>query len=121
MPKMQAAKDRAIEAAGSVDVISSSSVPVEKEKLATAVLSRPSDLKPQPTPQTTTRVTVSENEAQQRAIRLYPDLGVAGSALNQEFVARYRRYKTDRPAFFKDPEWPTALARECMAERILKR
>jgi hypothetical protein len=52
---------------------------------------------------------------QQRATKLYPDLAIATSKLNQEFVRRYRQYQKEKPAFFNDPEWPTALARECQA------
>jgi hypothetical protein len=51
--------------------------------------------------------------AQKRAIAIYPALGVAGSPLNREFVIRHNRYKTEKPDFFTDPEWPTKLAAEC--------
>ena len=51
--------------------------------------------------------------AQKRAIAIYPALGVAGSPLNREFVARHKRYQTEKPDFFADPEWPTKLAVEC--------
>ena len=52
-------------------------------------------------------------EAQKRAMAIYPTLGVAGSPLNREFVARHKRYQTEKPDFFTDPEWPTKLATEC--------
>jgi hypothetical protein len=51
--------------------------------------------------------------AQQEAIRRYPDLGVAGSKLNTEFVARYKRYQQERPEYFRDTSWPIRLAEEC--------
>lgn len=53
--------------------------------------------------------------AKQRAISLYPDIGRAGTPMNQEFVRRYQRYLAERPEYFDQPEWPTILARECAA------
>jgi hypothetical protein len=52
-------------------------------------------------------------EAQKRAMAVFPALAVPGSPLNREFVARYNRYRTEKPDFFTDPEWPTKLAAEC--------
>ena len=49
---------------------------------------------------------------QQRAVKLFPELGVANSKLNQEFVRRYKQYQAQNPAYFYNPEWPTQLARE---------
>lgn len=51
-------------------------------------------------------------EAQQEAVRRYPEIGVAGSKLNTEFVARYKRYQQERPDFIRDPSWPLRLAEE---------
>lgn len=51
--------------------------------------------------------------AQKRAMAAFPALGVAGSPLNREFVARHKRYQTEKPDFFTDAEWPTKLAKEC--------
>jgi tetratricopeptide (TPR) repeat protein len=56
----------------------------------------------------------TQTETRQRAVQLYPQLGVAGSPLNREFVARHNRYKAERPAFFINPEWPMQLAKECV-------
>jgi hypothetical protein len=53
--------------------------------------------------------------AQQRAMKLYPELAVPNSKINQEFIRRYHQYQKVNPAFFNDPEWPTTLARECQA------
>ena len=50
--------------------------------------------------------------AQQRATRLFPQLGITNSALNREFLRRYRKYQSESPDYFNDPEWPTKLARE---------
>ena len=51
-------------------------------------------------------------EAQREAVRRYPALGVAGSALNTMFVARYKLYQQQRPEYFRDPSWPIRLAEE---------
>jgi len=53
--------------------------------------------------------------AQQRAVKLYPDLAVANSRLNREFLRRYQLYQKENPAYFHNPEWPTALAGESQA------
>jgi hypothetical protein len=50
--------------------------------------------------------------AQQRAMKLYPELAVPHSKLNQEFIRRYRQYQKNNPGYFSDPEWPTRLAAE---------
>jgi hypothetical protein len=52
--------------------------------------------------------------AQKEATRRYPDLGVAGTKLNTEFVSRYKRYQQERPDYFRDPTWPIHLAEECV-------
>jgi hypothetical protein len=49
---------------------------------------------------------------EQMAIRLYPALGVVGSNFNTRFLALQKRYMTERPAYFSDPDWPVKLARE---------
>ncbi len=51
--------------------------------------------------------------AQQKAIELFPDVGVAGSALNKEFLARAERYQSEKKEFFAQPDWPVRLAKEC--------
>ena len=50
--------------------------------------------------------------AQKRAIKKYPDLGIEGSRFNREFVARFNKYKIEKPNYFQDPDWPTTLADE---------
>jgi hypothetical protein len=57
----------------------------------------------------------NEAEGREEALRLYPDLGVPYSPLNVEFVARYNRYRRERPEYFKDPAWPVTLVKECAA------
>jgi hypothetical protein len=58
--------------------------------------------------------------AQQKAIELYPDLSIAGSDLNKEFVARVKRYQVEKKEFFTDPDWPIRLAKECSDELSAK-
>ena len=65
---------------------------------------------PPSTPQTPRFATAAE--AQQEAVRRYPDIGVAGTKLNTEFIARYKRYQQERPDFLRDPSWPLRLAWE---------
>jgi hypothetical protein len=57
-------------------------------------------------------VISTEAEGRREALRLYPDLGIAGSPLNREFVARYRSYQRLQPDFFEDPAWPVILVKE---------
>jgi hypothetical protein len=52
-------------------------------------------------------------QAQQKAIELYPEVAVAGSPLNKEFVARMKRYQAEKKEFFDEPDWPIRLAKEC--------
>jgi len=51
-------------------------------------------------------------EMEQEAVRRYPDLGVAGTRMNSEFVARYKQYKKENSGYFDDPNWPLTLAKE---------
>ena len=51
--------------------------------------------------------------AQRKAIELYPDLGVADSPLNIEFVLRVKSYRIEKKEFFAEPDWPVRLAKEC--------
>lgn len=50
--------------------------------------------------------------ARQRAVTLYPQLGVANSRLNLEFRRRYESYQKTAPTYFDDPDWPSKLAKE---------
>ena len=61
---------------------------------------------------TSAQVATSGTTAQQRAVKLFPDLAKPGSDLNWEFVRRYKLYQSENPAYFNNPEWPTQLARE---------
>ena len=57
----------------------------------------------------------TEAQGRTEAVRLYPDLGVADTPLNREFVLRYRSYQRLQPDFFQDPAWPVILVKECAA------
>ena len=59
-------------------------------------------------------IITTEAEGRREALRLYPDLGIAGSPLNTEFVTRYRSYQRLEPDFFQNPAWPVILAKESM-------
>lgn len=72
----------------------------------------PSAAKSEPAPRFAT-----ELDGQREAMRLYPDLGQAGSAMNREFVARVKRYRSEKPEFFRDTGWPVTLAEEIAGER----
>jgi hypothetical protein len=54
-------------------------------------------------------------DGQREALRLFPELGVADSPFNREFVTRYHSYQRLQPDFFQDPAWPVILAKECAA------
>jgi hypothetical protein len=59
-------------------------------------------------------------EARARAVKMFPDLARADSQLNRQFLQRYQIYLETRPEFFDDPEWPTALARDCALGRPME-
>ncbi len=58
-------------------------------------------------------------DAQKEAVRRYPDLGVAGTQMNTEFLALVENYKATTPDFFKNKAWPLILAMEAN-ERVGK-
>lgn len=58
--------------------------------------------------------------AQQKAVELYPEVGVAGSALNREFLARMKRYQIEKREFFAEPDWPVRLGKECNDDSATK-
>ncbi len=55
---------------------------------------------------------VASASARADALKKYPALGVAGSDFNRVFLALVRRARTENPATFENPAWPTALADE---------
>jgi mono/diheme cytochrome c family protein len=60
--------------------------------------------------------TVTAEDWQRKAVEMYPQLGVAGSAFNTRFVALYRERLKTAPAFFQNPQWPLLLAQECAGQ-----
>jgi hypothetical protein len=54
----------------------------------------------------------SASEAQQAAIRLHPELGVAGSNFNNLFRGLHKKYQQERPELFRDNNWPIIIADE---------
>jgi hypothetical protein len=52
-------------------------------------------------------------DSQKRAIAKYPQLAVASTPLNQEFVRRYNGLKASGDAMLQDPDWPEKLAKQC--------
>ena len=50
---------------------------------------------------------------QQKAVTLYPALGVAGSEFNLLFRKHYAELKASGPAFMQEPSWPVLLAKRC--------
>jgi hypothetical protein len=82
----------------------------EKQKELAAIERQKADLVSTPTLKQSSSIT--EAEAQRKAIQLYPELGIAGSQLNRDFVARYKLYKQTQPTFFRDTSWPLRLVRE---------
>ena len=65
-----------------------------------------------PTVGAPTAPSTESSMARERAIELYPDLAIANSKLNQEFIRRYQQYEKVNPGYFNNPEWPTYLAHE---------
>jgi hypothetical protein len=52
-------------------------------------------------------------EWQQKAVSLFPELGVKGSEFNALFVKHYQELKVSSPDFTKEPSWPVLLAKRC--------
>jgi len=55
-------------------------------------------------------------DPQTTAIRLWPDLGIQGSALNTRFLQAVKGMRAQNPNFFTNEDWPLVLARRCSAE-----
>ncbi len=51
-----------------------------------------------------------EEQSKREAVATYPELGVEGTAVNREYVRRYKLLRTVSPAFFEQPDWPMRLA-----------
>jgi hypothetical protein len=55
---------------------------------------------------------MSVEESKREAVRRFPDLGMAESKANLEFIRRYHLYQRTRPEFFRQSTWPLRLAEE---------
>jgi hypothetical protein len=85
------------------------------EAAAPATTASIDDSKPATATSTTTATTapgMSEAEAKQQALRLYPSLGQKDSPFNKQFIALHNKYKTERPDYFTNQDWPLRLANE---------
>ena len=51
-------------------------------------------------------------QAQQEALRRYPELGISGSKFNAEFLVRYQRYQREKSQILQDNSWPLRVAEE---------
>lgn len=59
--------------------------------------------------------------AQARAVQEFPELGVAGSPFNTDFLARVKVLRASETSYFKDPEWPYKLAVELSVKNAPQR
>ncbi len=67
--------------------------------------------------------TASKSEvqkAQQEAMRLYPELAEAGSALNEKFLAAVKQARKSDPALFERADWPLHIAKQVANDQKLK-
>jgi tetrahydromethanopterin S-methyltransferase subunit G len=70
----------------------------------------------QPVPPRTVQTFVSVKAAQAAAMHRYPDLGKSGSAFNQRFLEKHKRYQSERPDVLLSNEWPMLIAIEVANE-----
>lgn len=66
-----------------------------------------------PTPEESAR-------AQARAVKDFPELGIAGSPLNSLFLARVKQLKAESSSALSKPDWPHDLAEEIYKARTSK-
>jgi hypothetical protein len=58
----------------------------------------------------------NSQEAQAEALRRYPDLGKSGSAFNQRFLEKHKRYQKEKPDVLSGNDWPILIATEVATE-----
>ena len=63
--------------------------------------------------------TMPAKDSQRRAMEKYPDLGKAGTPLNQTFVALVHQLEVERSPRLQQPDWPEHLADECAAALVI--
>jgi TPR repeat protein len=54
--------------------------------------------------------------ATREAVRLYPDLGIKGSALYRKYMAEVQLRARKDPTFLSKTNWPLVLVKECAAQ-----
>ena len=64
----------------------------------------------------TVQTFVSVEAAQIAAMRRYPDLGKSGSAFNQRFLEKHKRYRSERSDILFRNDWPMLIAAEVAKE-----
>ncbi len=64
--------------------------------------------------QTAVAGTPAVSLSQQRVVDRYPDIGVAGSALNVAFVDVFNQWKIWKPEVLQRDDWPEIVAGEAV-------
>ena len=59
--------------------------------------------------------------SQQRAVDAYPDIGVAGSALNKAFIDVFNHWKVWKPQVLQQDNWPEIVAAEAVSVLLARR
>ena len=65
--------------------------------------------------QTSVASTPAVTLSQQHVVDKYPDIGVAGSALNLAFVDVFNQWKTWKPEVLQRDDWPEIVAGEAVS------
>jgi hypothetical protein len=65
--------------------------------------------------QTAVASTPAVTLSQQRVVDRYPDIGVAGSALNVAFVDVFNQWKIWKPEVLQRDDWPEIVAGEAVS------
>jgi len=50
-----------------------------------------------------------------KAMAMFPDYDVAGTSIHQAIQDEIQRQKEINPSYFKNPDWPEQIARNCAA------
>jgi hypothetical protein len=59
--------------------------------------------------------------SQQRAVDKYPDIAIAGSALNKAFVDVFNHWKSWKPQVLQRDDWPEIVAEEAVSVLLARR
>ena len=66
-----------------------------------------------PAPQGALAPAQTVKESQSRALKKYPELAKAGSAMNAKFVEAYRKLQAANSPLLRQPDWPEKVADQC--------